>query len=57
VRDDAVKGAARVEDDAVRAGGSAGVDVEVVHDGELVPGRRGGEVEALVVVVLVGVAV
>ena len=49
--------AARVKDDAVRPGRAAAVHAVARHDGELVPRARGREVEALVVVVPVGVVV
>lgn len=55
--DDGVKVAIGVEDDTVGTGAAASVDLEAVQDGELVPGARGREAEALVVVVLVGVGV
>jgi hypothetical protein len=57
VGDDGVEVAVRVEDDTVGTGAAASVDIEAVQDGELVPGTRGREAEALVVVVLVGVRV
>ena len=44
-----------VEDDAVRGGFATGEDLMASHDGELVPGRSGGEVESLTVVVLMRV--
>ncbi len=56
VGDERVKAALRVEDDAVGAGRAAGVDLEAGQDGELEPRGPGGEVEALAVVVLVGIA-
>lgn len=46
-----------VEDDAIGAGTAAAVDVKGRQDGEFLPGARDGEVEALVVVVLVRVGV
>lgn len=55
--DDGVEVAIGVENDTVGTGAAASVDVEAVQNGELVPGGRGREVEALVVVVLVGVGV
>lgn len=46
-----------VEDNTVRAGGTTIVDIAIAQDGELVVGAGHGEVEALVVVVDVRVAV
>lgn len=57
VGDEHVQVALGVKDDAISAGRAAGVDGAGRQDGELVPGLGGGEAEALVVVVLVGVAV
>lgn len=57
VGDESVQVALGVEDDAVGTGGATGVDGARRKDGELVPGLGGGEAEALVVVVLVGVLV
>lgn len=52
--DDTSQGARLVDDDAISARGATGVDTTRL-DGELVVGSRDGEVEALVVVVLVRV--
>ena len=57
VSDDGVEVSVRVEDDTVRAGGTTGEDLEAGQDRVLIPRGAGGEREALVVVVLVGVAV
>lgn len=57
VGDDGVEVAIGVEDDTVGTRAATSVDVEAVQDGELVPGARGRETEALVVVVLVRVGV
>ncbi len=55
--DEQIERALGVEDDAVGAGRAARVDAVAGEDGELVPRGGGGEREALVVVVLVGVRV
>lgn len=55
--DEHVQRAVLVKHDPVGARRAARVDGVARQDRELVPGRRGGEGEALVVVVLVGVAV
>ena len=57
VGDEGVEAALGVEDDAVGAGRAAGVDAEGAEDGESLPRAGVGEVEALVVVVPVGVVV
>lgn len=54
--DEHVQVAVGVKDDAISTGRAASVDAAGRQDGELVPGLGGGEVEALVVVVPVGVA-
>lgn len=56
VRDETVKGSLGIENHPVRTRGPARVRVVAGQDGELVPRSRGGEGEALVVVVLVRVA-
>lgn len=57
VGDERVKVALRIEDDTVGTGGATRVDLVGREDGVFVPRGRGREVEALTVVVLVGVAV
>ncbi len=55
VGDGVLEVAVRVKDDAVRAGRATRIDRARAQDGELVPRARVGEVEAFVVVVLMGV--
>ena len=55
--DEQVEVAVGVEDHTVCARRPAAVHAVARHDGELVPGARGGEVEPFVVVVAVGVVV
>lgn len=55
VGDEHIQVALGVKDDTISAGRAAGVGLAGRQDRELVPGLGGGEAEALVVVVLVGV--